>query len=117
MIDADDLRRLLADYHESLALARELALKLMDAAQPGAEAPASGAAAQQRRLAGDAIARIEASEDYVASLWNTFNVDRRRFGTDAPHGDGTLPDRRKKRRSKQVHQDARRFAPDSPRER
>jgi hypothetical protein len=100
MLEADDLRRLLTDYHHSLALARELALKLLDAAQPDAEALALDTAAQHRRLAGDAIARIETSEDYVASLWKTYNVDRRQFGKDSPKYGDILPDRRKNPRSK-----------------
>ena len=100
MIEADDLRRLLTDYHRSLALARELALKLLDAAQPDAEALALHTAAQHRRLAGDAIARIETSEDYLASLWKTYSVDRRQFGKASPNYDGNLPDRRKNPRLK-----------------
>ena len=100
MIEADDLRRLLTDYHHSLALARELALKLLDVAQPGARALPVDTAAQHRRLAGDAIARIERSEDHVASLWKTYNVDRRQPAVDAPTYDGSLPDRRRNPRSK-----------------
>jgi hypothetical protein len=99
MIEADDIRRLLADYHHSLALARELALKLLDASQPDSDVLAPDIAARHRRLAGDAIARIEASESWVASLWKTFRVDRRQ-ANDALGQTGVapvVPDRRKHR--------------------
>ena len=98
MIEADDIRRLLADYHNSLALARELALKLLDASQPDSAVLASDIAARHRRLAGDAISRIEASENWVGSLWKTYNVDRRQGNGFHGHDDAQ-PDRRKHRHS------------------
>ena len=96
-IEPDDVRRLLASYHHSLALAQELALKLLDAVQPDGKGLSSDLAARHRRLAGDAIVRIEASEDYVASLWKTFKVDRRQAGEEA-QSHAAVPDRRKNRR-------------------
>ena len=98
MIDADDIRRLLADYHHSLALARELALKLLDASQPDSDALTSEVAARHRRLAGDAISRIEASETWVGTLWKTFKVDRRQENTSQVQTP-LVPDRRKPARS------------------
>jgi hypothetical protein len=100
MIQPDDLRRILVSYQNSLALAQELALKLLDAAQPEGEPAGAEAAARHRRFAGDAIARIEASEDFVGSLWATHGVDRRQARNSFSE-DGTLEDRRK-RRSKQL---------------
>ena len=72
----DEIRRLLIRYHGTLALAQELALKLLDAASVDSPLPADVSGAD-RRFAGDAIARVESGEAYAAELWTVLGVDRR----------------------------------------
>jgi hypothetical protein len=94
----DDLRRLLIDYHYSLALSRELALKLLDVSEPNSAPLDPAVAGQHRRLVGEALARIEDSENFVESLWKRFGVDRRQAN---PAGAPPVAvERRKARRPK-----------------
>jgi len=89
----DEIRRLLIRYHGTLALAQELALKLLDALHPDAPLP-SEAAGADRRFAGDAIARVESGEAYARDLWKVLEVDRRVARPDAPPPASLPRDRR-----------------------
>jgi hypothetical protein len=79
----DEIRRLLIRYHGTLALAQELALKLLDAVSVDVPLPPEVASAD-RRFAGDAIARVESGEVYAQELWTVLAVDRRVARADAP---------------------------------
>ncbi len=98
MSRAEVLRRVLTDYHHSLSLARELALKLLDTSQPGRAPVESGVASNHRRLVGEALDRIEKSENSLASLWKTLSVDRRQASIGPPEFNGVKLDRRKPHR-------------------
>ena len=89
----DEIRRLLIRYHGTLALAQELALKLLDALSPEGRLAPAGAGAD-RRFAGDAIARVESGEAYARELWTVLDVDRRVARSDAPPPAGVPHDRR-----------------------
>jgi hypothetical protein len=89
----DEIRRLLIRYHGTLALAQELALKLLDALSP--EGPlAPEVAGADRRFAGDAIARVESGEAYARDLWKVLEVDRRVARPDSPPPASVPHDRR-----------------------
>ena len=89
----DEIRRLLIRYHSTLALAQELALKLLDALSPeGRIAPE--AAGADRRFADDAIARVVSGEAYARELWTVLDVDRRVARSDAPPPASVPHDRR-----------------------
>jgi hypothetical protein len=89
----DEIRRLLIRYHGTLALAQELALKLLDSLNPDAPL-AREVAGADRRFAGDAIARVESGEAYARELWKVLGVDRRVARPDAPPPANIPHDRR-----------------------
>jgi len=89
----DEIRRLLIRYHGTLALAQELALKLLDALSIEGP-PAPVVAGSDRRFAGDAIARVESGEAYARELWTVLGVDRRVARSDAPPPADVPRDRR-----------------------
>src|SRR5206468_13014250 len=98
----DEIRRLLIRYHGTLALAQELALKLVDALSTDSPLPPEVAGAD-RRFACDAIARIESGEAYARDLWTVLGVDRRVARPEAqpppevPHDRRGLPKFKKTR--------------------
>src|SRR5687768_11971219 len=97
MPNNDDVRGLLTRYLESLALAQQVTLKLLDFVQADALPVSPEALRECRRFVGEALARIESSENYAAQLWDVLEVDRRA----APAGTPRLPagpDRRRTRR-------------------
>jgi hypothetical protein len=96
----DEIRRLLARYHDALALGQELALKFLDVVQADAERVTPDKARASRRFIGDAIARIESAESYGAGLWQVLEVERRVARPVAQLTPGVLRERRKPRRSK-----------------
>src|SRR5205814_7007943 len=87
------MRRLLIRYHGALALAQELALKLLDAVTVDSPLPPEVAGAD-RRFAGDAIARVESGEAYARDLWTVLGVDRRVARPEAPPPADVPHDRR-----------------------
>ena len=90
----EEIRRLLIRHHRVLALAHELALKLLDVVQADAPVPPD-TMRESRRFVGDALARIESGESYADGLWETLGIERRRLPqTPVPH------ERRNARRSK-----------------
>jgi len=89
----DEIRRLLIRYHGTLALAQELALKLLDALSLEGP-PSTELAGADRRFAGDAIARVESGEAYARELWTVLGVDRRVARPDAPTPANVPQDRR-----------------------
>jgi hypothetical protein len=97
----DEIRRLLIRYHGMLALAQELALKLLDAASVESSL-APEVAGADRRFAGDAIARIESGEAYAVELWTVLGVDRRKIRSEGPPPPDVPHDRRNPKYKKQV---------------
>ena len=89
----DEVRRLLIRYHGMLALARELALKLLDAVSVDSALEAEVARAD-RRFAGDSIARVESGEAYAMEMWTVLGVDRRKARADSPPPPDVPHDRR-----------------------
>ena len=97
MPDADDARGLLIRYLESLALAQQVTLKLLDFVQADAAPLAPEVLRECRRFVGEALARIESSENHAAELWAALEVERRVAPGDAPRPP-SMPDRRRGRR-------------------
>jgi len=97
MPNNDDVRGLLTRYLESLALAQQVTLKLLDFVQADALPVAPEALRECRRFVGEALARIESSENYAAQLWGLLEVDRRAV-PPAPARLPPGPDRRRTRR-------------------
>jgi hypothetical protein len=97
----DEIRRLLIRYHGMLALAQELALKLLDAVSVES-ALAPEVAGADRRFAGDAIARIESGEAYAVELWTVLGVDRRKARPEGPPPADVPHDRRNPKHRKPV---------------
>jgi hypothetical protein len=98
MPNNDDIRGLLTRYLESLALAQQVTLKLLDFVQADALPVSPEALRECRRFVGEALARIESSETHAAQLWDVLGVDRRIVRTDAPSKPPSGPDRRRTRR-------------------
>ena len=97
MANPDDVRALLIRYHESLALAHQVTLKLLDLVQADATPVTPEVLREGRRFVGEALARIESSEAHAAQLWKILGVDRRTSPTDAPRPP-SIPERRRGRR-------------------
>src|SRR5688572_25186840 len=96
MPNNDDIRGLLTRYLESLALAQQVTLKLLDFVQADAVPVTPEALRECRRFVGEALARIESSETHAAQLWDVLEVERRVRPGDAPRPPS--PDRRRGRR-------------------
>jgi hypothetical protein len=97
MPNNDDIRELLTRYLESLALAQQVTLKLLDFVQADALPVSPEALRECRRFVGEALARIESSESHAAQLWDVLDVDRRVVRTD-PRRRLSGPDRRRSSR-------------------
>ena len=97
MPNNDDIRGLLTRYLESLALAQQVTLKLLDFVQADALPASPEALRECRRFVGEALSRIESSENHAAQLWDVLEVDRRMARTDAPRPP-SMPERRRTRR-------------------
>jgi hypothetical protein len=92
------VRKLLIKYQATLSLAEDLALTVLDTLQPEELPPDPAQARERRRAIGDALAMIEAGDEFAAGLWSRLELDRR-----APSPMPGLPpevsrDRRKHRR-------------------
>jgi hypothetical protein len=98
MRNNDDIRGLLTRYLESLALAQQVTLKLLDFVQADALPVSPEALRECRRFVGEALSRIESSENHAAQLWDVLEVDRRIVRTDAPRPPASVPERRRTRR-------------------
>jgi hypothetical protein len=92
----DETRGLLVRYLESLALAQQVTLKLLDFVQADAAPVTPEALRECRRFVGEALARIESSEAHAAQLWEVLEVERR-VTPGAPRSPSG-PDRRRGRR-------------------
>ncbi len=73
----DETRGLLVRYLESLALAQQVTLKLLDFVQADAVPVTPEALRECRRFVGEALARIESSEAHAAQLWEVLEIERR----------------------------------------
>jgi hypothetical protein len=93
----DEVRRLLIHYHEALALAQELALKLLDVVQVDSGPVSSDTAREHRRFVGETLARIESNDAHASRLWEVFGVERRKAPADAPRA-RTVPRERRRPR-------------------
>jgi hypothetical protein len=93
----DEIRRLLIHYHEALALAQELALKLLDVVQVDGGPVSADTAREHRRFVGETLARIESNDAHAARLWEVFGVERRKASADAPRSPTVPHDRRRPR--------------------
>jgi hypothetical protein len=93
----DDIRELLVRYLESLALAQQVTLKLLDFVQADAAPVPPEALRECRRFVGEALSRIESSENHASQLWDVLEVDRRMVRSDAPRPP-SIPERRRSRR-------------------
>ena len=93
----DDTRGLLIRYLESLALAEQVTLKLLDFVQADAAPVTPEARRECRRFVGEALARIESNEAHAAQLWEVLEVERRVAPGDTPRPP-SVPDRRRGRR-------------------
>ena len=97
MPNDDDIRGLLTRYLESLALAQQVTLKLLDFVQADALPVSPEALRECRRFVGEALSRIESSENHAAQLWDVLEVDRRVVRPEAPRPP-SIPERRRSRR-------------------
>ena len=97
MPEHDDTRGLLIRYLESLALAQQVTLKLLDFVQADAVPVTPEALRECRRFVGEALARIESSETHAAQLWDVLEVERRvpRRRAPASVGPRTAPGHRR----------------------
>jgi hypothetical protein len=93
----DDIRGLLIRYLESLALAQQVTLKLLDFVQADAAPVTPESLRECRRFVGEALARIESGETHAAQLWEVLEVERRVAPDDADRPP-SVPDRRRGRR-------------------
>jgi hypothetical protein len=91
----DETRGLLVRYLESLALAQQVTLKLLDFVQADAAPVTPEALRECRRFVGEALARIESSEAHAAQLWEVLEIERRVPGAPRPP---SVPERRRGRR-------------------
>lgn len=92
------VRKLLIKYQAALSLAEDLALTVLDGLQPEDVPPDPAQARERRKAMGDALAMIEAGDEFAAGLWSQLDLERR-----ASSASGGLPpdihrDRRRHRR-------------------
>lgn len=96
--ERDAVRKLLIKYQAALSLAEDLALTVLDTLQPEVVPPDPADARERRKAMGDALAMIEAGDEYAVRVWTDLGLDRRTSATP-----GALPpdlhrDRRRHRR-------------------
>ncbi len=76
--DRETIRELLVKYEAALYLAEDLALSLLEVVQPDVIDISMDQARERRRFAADALASVEAGEDYAKKLWEAFGLERRK---------------------------------------
>lgn len=101
--ERDLVRKLLIKYQAALSLAEDLALTVIDTLQPEETPPDPARARERRKSMGDALAMIEAGDEYANDLWRKLELDRRSAGVVAGLPPEVPRDRRKHRRRSKSH--------------
>ena len=101
--ERDIVRKLLIKYQAALSLAEDLALTVLDTLQPEETPPDPARSRERRKAMGDALAMIEAGDEYAASLWRELDLDRRDSAATALPPEVHRDRRKHRKRAKSTH--------------